>query len=179
MRPIPAIALLLATTACGARAPADVDADPPQVPTASVSVEPGPALEGSWVTDTITAAEIRTVVLEAGFTREDAAQVIGRNRAFTFELRFEDGAYELHSSWDGSDVGVLEAGDYRIITGDRLLLDTGDIGDTFLFGLALRGDRFTLKLIRSTENGTAENQYVHSYFTTAYFTGHLFERSEK
>ena len=75
-------------------------------------------------------------------------------------------------------MGVLEAGGYRLFEGDRLLLDTGDIGDTFLFALDLDDDRFTLRLIRTTENGTAENKYVHSYFTTAFFTGHPFERSE-
>jgi hypothetical protein len=169
--------LLLATTACGARAPADVDADPPQVPTASVSVDSALPLEGAWVSDTITAAEIRAVVLDAGFTREDAAQVIGGTRTFAFELRFEEAGYELHSSWDGEDVGVLEAGGYRLAEDDRLLLDTGDIGDTFLFALDLDGDRFTLTLIRTTENGTAEDKYVHSYFTTAFFTDHPFERS--
>ena len=117
------------------------------------------------------------MVLEAGFTRQDAAQVIGGTRTFTFELRFEDGGYELHSSWDGEDVGVLEAGGYRRTGDDRLQLDTGEIGDTFQFALDLSGGRFTLRLIHSTENGTAENKYMHSYFTTAFFTGHPFTRS--
>ncbi len=178
MRLISAIGLLVSMTACGASLPAHGDADPPQVPTASVSVEAPSALEGTWETDTITAAEIRAVVLEAGFTRQDAAQVIGDTRTFTFELRFEDGVYELHSSWDGEDVGVLEAGGYRLTGDDQPLLDADDLGDTYLFALDLQGDRFTLKLIRNTENGTAENEYVHSYFTTAFFTGHPFRRSE-
>ena len=175
MAAVSLVAIVLVLAACGGP-PSDADNDPSQT-TVSASPNP-PALAGAWVTDTITAAEIRAVVLDAGFTREDAAQVIGRTRTFTFELRFEDGAYELHSSWDGEDVGVLEAGGYRLFEGDRLLLDTGDIGDTFLFALDLDDDRFTLRLIRTTENGTAENKYVHSYFTTAFFTGHPFERSE-
>ena len=90
----------------------------------------------------------------------------------------ENGGYELHSSWDGENVGVLEAGGYRLSEDDRLLLDTGDIGDTFLFALDLEDDRFTLRLIRTAENGTAEDKYAHSYFTTAFFTGHPFVRSK-
>lgn len=178
MRLIPAIGLLLSMTACGASLPADVDADPPQVPPASASVDPVSTLEDAWMTDTITAAEIRAVVLEAGFTREDADTVIAGFRTFRFELHFEDGQYELTGFWDEKDVGVIEAGGYRLTEDDRLSLDTGDLGDTYLFALDLQGDRFTLKLIRNTENGTAENEYVHSYFTTAFFTGHAFTRSE-
>ncbi len=141
------------------------------------SVEPQSALEGTWETDTITAAEIRAVVLDAGFKREDAAGVIAGTRTFRFALTFEDGRYELSSDWDGEDVGVLEGGGYRLRADDRLLLDTGDIGDSYLFALRLQGDRFTLELIRSTESGTAEEKYTHSYFTTAFFTGHPFTRS--
>ena len=178
MNLIPAIAMAVSMTACGASLPADLATAPTKIPPASASVEPATALEGTWETNTITAAEIRGVVLDAGFTREDAAQVIAGTRTFRFELRFEDGRYELSSFWDEESVGVIEGGGYRLTEDDRLLLDTGDIGDTFLFALDLQGDRFTLKLIRSTENGTAENKYVHSYFTTAFFTGHPFTRSE-
>ncbi len=174
MTAVSLIAIVLLLAACGGT-PSEIENELSQTAT-SVSSSPS-TLDGTWETDTITAAEIRAVVLEAGFTRHDAAQVIGGTGTFTFELRFEDGGYELHSSWDGDDVGVLEAGGYRLAAGDRLLLDTGDIGDTFLFALDLEGDRFRLKLIRSTENGTPENKYVHSYFTTAFFTGHPFTRS--
>jgi hypothetical protein len=135
------------------------------------------AIEGAWDTDSIRAAEIRAVLLDAGFTREDAAQVIDGTRTFRFELRFEGEGYELTSSWDGKPVGVLEAGGYRITESGRLLLDTGDIGDTYLFAPDLEGDLLSLELIRASESGTAEDRYVHSYFTTAFFTGHAFTRS--
>lgn len=125
----------------------------------------------------IPAAKIRAAVVDAGFTQKDAAQVIGDTRTFGFELRFEDGGYELASVWDGEPVGVIEAGGYHLEGNDRLLLDTGDIGDTFLFALDLRDDRLTLRLLRSTENGTAEDKYTHAYFTTAFFTGHPFTSS--
>ena len=172
------MAMAVSMTACGASVPADLATAPTKIPPASASVEPVNALEGTWETATITAAEIRAVVLDAGFTREDADTVIAGIRTFRFELRFEDGRYELSGFWDGEAVGVVEGGGYRLTEDDRLLLDTGDIGDTFLFALDLHGDRFTLKLIRSTESGTAENKYVHSFFTTAFFTGHPFARSD-
>ncbi|HEX6401126.1 MAG TPA: hypothetical protein VF108_11765 [Actinomycetota bacterium] len=165
--PLKSIALVTAAflAACGG-SPGDVS-----------SSASAPALEGTWETETIPAAEIRAVVLEAGFTRQDADQVIGATRTFAFELRFEGSGYALHSAWNGEDMGVLEAGGYRLTEGDRLLLDTGDLGDSFLFDLDLRGDRFALRLIRTTENGTPEDEYTHSYFTTAFFTGHDFVRS--
>jgi hypothetical protein len=174
MRQIALVASML-LVACGGSPPGDVSNDPM---TAGSSSPSPPALEGTWETNTIQAAEIRAGVLEAGYTREDAANVIGDTRTFRFELRFENGRYELESSWDDEDVGALEAGGYRLTEDDRLLLDTGDLGDTFLFALDLRVDRFTLELIRSTESGTAEDKYTHSYFTTAFFTGHPFTRSE-
>ena len=175
-RRIALVAIVLELAACGGSPPAPTGNG--LSPTASSSAASPPALEGTWETDTIPAAAIGAVVLEAGFTRQDAAQVIGRTRAFTFELRFEDGEYELRSSWDGKDAGVLEAGGYRVTEDDQLLLDTGDLGDSFVFALDLRGDQFTLQLISSTENGTPEDKYTHSYFTTAFFTGHAFTRSE-
>ena len=175
MRSVALVAGVL-LAACGGSTPDDLGNGPS--PTASSSSTSPQGLEGTWETGTVPAAEIRAVVLEAGFTRRDAAQVIGPTRAFTFELRFEDGGYELLSSWDDEDVGVLEAGGYRLTEDNQLLLDTGDLGDSFLFALDLRGDRFTLQLIRTTENGTPEDKYTHSYFTTAFFTGHAFTRSE-
>jgi hypothetical protein len=175
MKAISPVAIVLVLAACGG-SPSDFDNDPSQ--TAAGASSSAPALDGTWVTDTITAAEIRAVVLDAGFTREDADTVIAGFRTFRFELHFEDGQYELSGFWDEKDVGVIEAGGYRLTEDDRLLLDTGVVGDTFLFDLDIQRDRFTLKLIRSTEKGTAENKYVHSFFTTAFFTVHPFERSE-
>jgi hypothetical protein len=101
--------------ACGGSPPGDVSHGPS--PTASSSTGSLPALEGTWATRTIPAAEIREVVLDGGFTRVDAAQVIADTRTFTFELRFEDGGYALHSSWDGEGIGVLEAGGIALPTG--------------------------------------------------------------
>ena len=175
MTTVSLVATVLVLASCGG-SPSEIDNDPSHTG-AGVSLSP-PALDGTWETDTITAAEIRAVVLDAGFTREDADTVIAGFRTFRFELRFEDGRYELSGVWDGDDIGVIEAGGYRLTEDEKLLLDTGDLGDTFLFALDLEGDRLDLELVRNTEIGTAENKYVHSYFTTAFFTGHPFTRSE-
>ncbi len=171
------ILLSMWASIAGCASPSQGNPDPSPVPSTSTSVEPASTLEGRWETDTIPAAEIRAVVLTAGFAPEDAEKVTAGIRTFRFELRFEDGRYELSSFQDGEAVGVVEGGGYRLTEEDRLLLDTGDIGDTYLFGLDLQGDRFTLELLRSTESGTAEDKYTHSYFTTAYFTGHPFTRT--
>ncbi len=147
--------------------------------TASPSVTGPPAspLEGDWVSDSIAAADIRAVILDAGFTRKDAEQVLGETRSFEFTLRFEGGRFALLSSWDGEDVGELESGPYRVVEDDRLHLGIGDTGDSLLFALELQGEELTLRLLRSAEAGTAEDKYTHSYFTTAFYTGHAFTRS--
>ena len=120
---------------------------------------------------------MRAVILEAGFTRSDAEGVVGKINDFEFTLRFEDGQYELRSSWDGKEVGVIEAGAYRLVEEDRLRLDTGASGDTFTFAIDLQAEQFTLTLLSTTDSGTAEEKYTHSYFTTAFFTGHPFTKT--
>lgn len=134
-------------------------------------------LEGEWVSDPIPAADIRAVVLAAGFTREDAEQVLGKTRLFEFTLRFENGRFTLLSTWDGKEVGELESGTYRQFEGDQLRLGIGDTGDSLLFAFDLQGERLTLSLLSNAETGTAEQKYTHSFFTMAYYTGHPFTKT--
>ena len=143
----------------------------------SVTGVPASPLEGEWVSNSIPAADIRAVVLRAGFTRKDAEQVLGETLDFVFTLRFEGGRFALLSSWDDEDVGELESGPYRVVEGDRLRLGIGDTGDSLLFALDLRAEELTLRLLRNPEAGTAEDKYTHSYFTTAFYTGHPFTRT--
>jgi hypothetical protein len=145
--------------------------------TTSATGAPVSPLEGEWASDSIAAADMRAVVLDAGFTRRDADEVLGETRIFEFTLRFEDGRYALLSSWDGKDVGELEGGTYRVIGNDRLRLGTGASGDSYLFALDLQGQQLTLKLLSTTETGTPEDKYKHSYFTTALYTGHPFAKT--
>ena len=99
MTAVSLVAIVLVLAVCGG-SPTEIDDDPP-LPQTSVDVSSSPpALDGTWVTDTIAAAEIRAVVLDAGFTREDAATVIAGFRHFRFELHFEEGQYELRGFWD-------------------------------------------------------------------------------
>jgi hypothetical protein len=43
-----------------------------------------------------------------------------------------------------------------------------------LFTFDLQGEHLTPALLSTTENGTAEDKYKHSYYTTAFYTGHPF-----
>ena len=169
------LAICSTSTGCGS----SVENSPAASTTASTSVtgEPASRLEGDWASDSIPAADIRAVVLDAGFTRKDAEQVLGETRIFEFTLRFEGGGFALLSSWDGEDMGELESGPYRLIEGDRLRLGIGDTGDSLLFEFHLQGEQLTLRLLRNAEAGTAEDKYTHSYFTTAFYTGHSFTKT--
>jgi hypothetical protein len=120
---------------------------------------------------------MRTVVLDAGFTPRDAEEVLGETHTFEFTLRFDGGRYALLSSWDGKDVGELESGTYRLVGDDRLRLGTGASGDSYTFAIDLQAKQFTLRLLSTTESGTAEDKYKHSYFTTAFYTGHPFTKT--
>jgi hypothetical protein len=143
----------------------------------SVTVPAALALEGEWASESISAAEMRAVVLNAGFTPADAEGVVGKVSDFEFTLHFEDGQYELLSTWDGKDMGVVEGGAYRLVEDDRLRLGTGESGDSYTFAIDLQAEQFTLTLLKTTESGTAEEKYTHSYFTTAFYTGHPFTKT--
>lgn len=171
--PLVAVVVLGSFTACGSDGQADANTQQ----SASAGDGTGPSLDGTWVTDTIPAEEIRSVVLDAGFTEADANDVIGDSSSFRFTLTFEDGRYSLTSSWDEEDVGELESGGFRLERDGRLLVDTGESGDTYLFRVTFEEDSFTLDLLSTTESGSAEDKYKHSYYTTAFYTGHRFARS--
>ena len=171
--PLVAFVVLGSLTACGSAG--QLDATTP----ASASAGDGthPSLDGTWVTDTIPAEEIRSVVLDAGFTDADADSVIGDTSLFRFTLTFEEGRYSLMSSWDEEDVGELESGGFTLQPDSRLLLDTGESGDTYLFRVTFEEDGFTLDLLSTTESGSADDKYKHSYYTTAFYTRHRFARA--
>lgn len=169
--------ILLVITACDGGAASDPSGSATTTTASSVTGPPASPLEGDWVSDSIAAADIRAVVLDAGFTRKDAEEVLGETSSFEFSLRFEGGRFALLSSWDGEDAGELESGPYQLVEDDRLRLGIGDTGDSLLFAFDLRGEELTLRLLRNAEAGTAEDKYTHSYFTTAFYTGHPFTRS--
>jgi hypothetical protein len=174
------VLVLLAICSAAVGCASSVENNPAAVPTPSspsISGAQVSPLEGEWMSGPIEAAEVRAVVLDAGFTRRDADEVLGETRIFEFTLRFEDGSYALLSSWDGKDVGQLEGGTYRLIENDRLRLGTGASGDVYLFEFDLQGERLTLVLLSTTETGTAEDKYKHSYYTTAFYTGHPFTKT--
>jgi hypothetical protein len=108
--------------------------------TTSATGAPVSPLEGDWASGSIAAADMRAVVLDAGFTRRDADEVLGETHIFEFTLRFEGGRYALLSSWDGKDVGDLEGGTYRLIEDARLRLGTGASGDSYTFAIDLQAE---------------------------------------
>ena len=168
------LVICLTFTACSSGRNNPPDSTP--LPTASANGEPASPLKGEWASEPVPAADMLGVILEAGFTRKDAEQVLGEIRSFEFTLRFEDGQYALLSAWDGEDVGEVERGPYRL-EGDRLSLGVSGTGDANVFALNLQGDHFTLELLANSENGTVEEKYMHSYFTTAFYTGHVFTKT--
>lgn len=174
------VLMLLAICSASVGCTSSVETDPavPPAPSATLFTgAPVSPLEGEWTSGVVTAADMRAVVLDAGFTSHAADEVVGSTRVFEFTLRFEGGRYALLSSWDGEDVGELEGGNYRLIRNDRLRLGTGTSGDSYLFTLDLRGKRLTLVLLSTTEDGTAMDKYKHSYYTTAFYTGHPFTKT--
>ena len=148
----------------------------PTPPTESVSTEPTAPLQGEWATSPLSAADLREVILESGFTDADADDVLGEIRSFDFTLEFEGDRFTLRSSWDGQEVGTLESGNFRLLDDDRLLLDVVEQGDTSLFAIDLTEEGFSLRLLRTTETGSAEDKYKHSYYGTAFYTGHTFRK---
>jgi hypothetical protein len=62
----------------------------------------------------------------------------------------------------------------------RLILSIGKAGnqDTYTFAAELDGDELTLKLIESTEQGTAEDKANHRRYTLAFYCSSPFKRQQ-
>ena len=183
---IRAAALLLpvavALVGCASDRSPSTSSSPSVAPSAeSVPASAGVSeLEGRWATGPIPIADIRASMLAAGIEAADVdawVAEVGSPSQFSFELEFTGQTFAHSIETPDAPMELSEAGTMAL-TGRTLVLTIGEPGniDTYTFDATRSADKFSLRWVDSTEEGTAENLATHKIFTIAFYCSAPFRR---
>jgi hypothetical protein len=149
-------------------------------PTSLSATPTAAALDGRWTTGAVPIADIEAAMVEAGMEQADVdawVTEVGSPDSYAFELEFASGRFTHRQMTPGTPMQVDEDGTFSLAA-ERLTLSVGEPGsiDTYTFAASITPGTLSLRLLDSSDSGSAEDQEHHRRYTIAFYCSAVFDR---